>query len=214
MMKTEDLIGILAADHVPPAPLRLSRIAVAVLVVMAMAVALFLWRFGIRDALGQAVQRPVVAAKTLVPLAICAVALPMTLMRMRPGLGGAPRLRLLFLPPLLVAAGLWLWAFSALPPEVRFADVSPFSLTECLGFITAMSLLPLGLLLMLMRRGASPAPAWAGALAGLSVASGVAAGYSLFCVMDSPLFYVTWYGVAILIVTALGAVLGGRMLRW
>lgn len=213
-MKTDDLIGMLAADHLPPAPLRLPRIAGVVLVLMAAAVALFLWRFGVRDALGQAIQRPVVAAKMLVPLTICAIALPMALMLMRPDAGSFARMRGLFLLPLAVAAGLWLWAFASLPPDVRFADVSPFALTECLGFITAMSLLPLGALLLLMRRGASPSPARAGAMAGLGVASGVAAGYSMFCVMDNPLFYVTWYGVAILTVTALGAVLGGYVLRW
>jgi len=65
-----------------------------------------------------------------------------------------------------------------------------------------------------MRRGASAAPMRAGAMAGLGVAGGIAAGYSLFCVMDNPLFYVTWYGVAIAAVTALGGLAGGWLLRW
>jgi hypothetical protein len=51
-------------------------------------------------------------------------------------------------------------------------------------------------------------------MAGLGVAGGIAAGYSLFCVMDNPLFYVTWYGVAIAAVTALGGLAGGWLLRW
>lgn len=213
MMKTEDLIGILAADSAPPAPLRLSRIAVVVLGVMAVVVVLFLWYFGIRDALGQVVLRPEVAAKTLLPLAVCAIALPFALVQLRPGAAQAARLRWLALP-MVVAAGLWLWAFVTLPAGARFADVSPFSLTECLGLISSLSLLPLGLLLWMMRRGASAAPVQAGAMAGLGVASGIAAGYSLFCVMDNPLFYVTWYSVAIAAITALGGVMGGWLLRW
>jgi hypothetical protein len=213
MMKTEDLISILAADDVPPAPLRLARIAAVVLGIMAVALALFLWRFGVRDSVMQVMLRPAVAAKTLLPLALCGIALSFTLMQLRPGAVRAVRLRWLALP-LAMAAGLWLWAFSTLPEGVRFAEVSPFSLTECLGLISSLSLLPLGVLLLMMRQGASAAPVQAGAMAGLGVASGIAAGYSLFCVMDNPLFYVTWYGVAIAAITALGAVAGGWLLRW
>ena len=145
MMKTEDLISILVADEVPPEPLRLSRIAAVVLMIMAVAVTLFLWRFGIRDSVMQVMQRPVVAAKTLLPVALCGIALSFTLMQLRPGAVRAVRLRWLALP-LAVAAGLWLWAFSTLPAGVRFAEVSPFSLTECLGMISGLSLLPLGVL--------------------------------------------------------------------
>ncbi|MBA4351590.1 MAG: DUF1109 domain-containing protein [Rhodobacter sp.] len=213
MMKTEDLIGILAADSVPPPMLRPKRIAGLVLVVMAVAVTLFLWSFGIRDSVAQAMMQPQVAAKTLLPLALCAIALPFALVQMRPGAAQVVRLRWLAVP-LGVAAGLWLWAFVTLPPEARFVEVSPFSLTECLGLISGLSLLPLGVLLLMMRRGASAAPMRAGAMAGLGVAGGIAAGYSLFCVMDNPLFYVTWYGVAIAAITALGAVAGGWLLRW
>lgn len=213
MMKTEDLISILAADSAPPAALRPTRIAAVVLAVMAVAVALFLWRFGVRDTVAQAMMRPQVAAKTLLPLALCAIALPFALVQLRPGAAQVVRLRWLAVP-FAAAAGLWLWAFATLPSEARFADVSPFSLTECLGLITSLSLLPLAVLLMMMRRGASAAPMRAGAMAGLGVASGIAAGYSLFCVMDNPLFYVTWYGVAIATITALGALAGGWLLRW
>lgn len=212
-MKTEDLISILAADSAPPAPLRLTRIAAVVLVVMTVAVTLFLWRFGVRDAVAEVMMRPMVAAKTLVPLALCGIALPFALAQMRPGAVAGARLRWLAVP-LGVAVGFWLWAYATLPPGVRFAEVSPFSLTECLGFISSLSLLPLGLLLLMMRRGASDAPVRAGAMAGLGVASGIAAGYSLFCVMDNPLFYVTWYGVAIAAITALGGLAGGLVLRW
>jgi hypothetical protein len=51
-------------------------------------------------------------------------------------------------------------------------------------------------------------------LAGLAVAAGAATGYSLFCVQDNPLFFVTWYGAAIVIVAGLCALAGGRVLRW
>jgi hypothetical protein len=47
------------------------------------------------------------------------------------------------------------------------------------------------------------------------VAAGFATSvYSLVCTEDSPLFYVTWYGLGILLVAGLGAALGARLLRW
>jgi hypothetical protein len=54
----------------------------------------------------------------------------------------------------------------------------------------------------------------AGAVAGLA-ASGIAATfYASNCTDDSPLFVLLWYPLAIAIVTAVGYVAGGRLLRW
>ncbi len=211
-MKTDDLIGILAADSAPPAPLRPLRIAILVLAVMAVAVGLFLALIGVRGGLALALQRPEVIAKTLLPLVLCALVFPVALRQARPG---AEALRWGFmLLPLVAAAGLWVWAFAVLPPPLRFAEWMVWAVVECLGFILLLSLLPLGLFLALLHRGASTAPVRAGALAGLAVGCGIAAGYSLFCTKDNPVFYVTWYGAAVLLVTGLGALAGGRLLRW
>jgi hypothetical protein len=54
---------------------------------------------------------------------------------------------------------------------------------------------------------------------GLTGAAGVAAGlaaalYALQCTDDSPLFVATWYPLAILIVSLLGAAAAQRLLRW
>ena len=211
-MKTEDLIGILAADAAPPAALRPGRIALAGLLAVVVTVALFLGLIGVRPALGQALLRPEVAAKAILPLLLCVLVAPVALRQVRPG---AARLRAVRLSvPLSLAVGLWLWAFVALPPPMRFADWMPFAVVECLGLILLLSLVPLGLVLRMMGRGASTAPARAGALAGLAVGCGVAAGYSLFCTKDNPIFYVTFYGAAIGLVTGLGAVAGRRVLHW
>jgi hypothetical protein len=54
----------------------------------------------------------------------------------------------------------------------------------------------------------------AGAVAGLA-ASGIAATfYASNCTDDSPLFVLLWYPIAIAIVTAVGYILGKRLLRW
>lgn len=212
MMKTDDLIGLLAADATPPAPLRPGRVAFPVMATMVAVVVLFLALLGVRDGAAQVMLRPEVMAKTVLPLVLFATAMPFALRQLRPETG-RPRWGLL-VPPLALAAGLWVWAFLALPPPLRFAEWMFWAVAECLGFILLLSLLPLGLLLALMRRGASTDPVRAGALAGLAVGCGIAAGYSLFCTKDNPIFYVTWYGVAILSVTLMGALAGGRLLRW
>jgi hypothetical protein len=38
--------------------------------------------------------------------------------------------------------------------------------------------------------------------------------YGLHCSDDSPLFVVAWYGLAMLLVGAAGALAGHRLLRW
>jgi hypothetical protein len=211
-MKTEDLIGVLAADATPQPRLRPARIALLGFAAMVLVVGLFLGVIGLRDGLAEALMTPVVAAKTLLPALLCALVAPVALRQVRPGAEGLRTA--LVLVPLTVAAGLWIWAFATVPPVLRFADWMPVAVVECLGLILLLSLVPLGLVLRLMGQGASTAPVRAGALAGLAVGCGVAAGYSLFCTKDNPLFYVTFYGMAILLVTGLGGLLGGRVLRW
>ncbi len=61
---------------------------------------------------------------------------------------------------------------------------------------------------------ASSSPGLAGAVAGLA-ASGIAATfYAANCTDDSALFVITWYPIAILIVTTAGYLIGSKLLRW
>lgn len=211
-MRTDDLIGLLAADAQPSLPLRPARIGGATVAGILVVVAVFLALAGMREGLASVIQRPEVLAKTALPLILFALTLPWTLRQMRPD-AGSPRWGLVALP-LAVAVGLLVWALAVLPPALRFAEYMPLAVAECLGFILLLSLLPLGVLLGMMREGASASPVRAGAMAGLAVGCGVAAGYSLFCTKDNPIFYVIWYSVAVLLVTAIGALAGRRVLRW
>ena len=63
-------------------------------------------------------------------------------------------------------------------------------------------------------RTAPTRPVLTGALLGVAIGAGVAAGYALHCIEDSPLFFVSWYGLAIGIVGGVGGLLGHRLLRW
>lgn len=84
----------------------------------------------------------------------------------------------------------------------------------CLTAIPFFSLVPLGAFLYAMRDGAPASATWTGALIGLLSAGLGASFYALHCTDDSPLFVAFWYTIAIGVVTAAGALLGRRLLRW
>lgn len=210
-MKTDDLILTLADQPAPP-PLRPDRIGAAVLAVTGFCGALFLALFGIRDGLPGLWSQPLVLAKTLLPALACLLSLPALLALLRPG--GRVSRPALVVAPLLAAAGLWVYSFATLAPPQRFLKFTPFSIIECVGLILVIAAPALWVAVRFLGRGATTRPMLSGALAGLVVGSGAAAGYSFFCLQDSPLFYVTWYGTAIAITAAAGAWLGARRLRW
>jgi len=84
----------------------------------------------------------------------------------------------------------------------------------CLAAVPAFSLAPLMAVLAMLRSAAPASPAAAGAAAGLVAATAGALLYAFHCFDDSPLFVVTWYGLAVALVTIVGWLVGRRMLRW
>lgn len=193
-----------------PAPLRPALVALAVAGAILAGLALFFALFGLRPDPG-AMARPVVAAKALLPLALAGLALPLALVSVRPG----ARLPLWpLLVPAALAAGLFAARLIELPPQRLLPDLMGQTALACLISIVTLSLLPLAAGLALLRRGAPTRPVLSGALTGLAASAGTAAGYALHCTEDSPLFYVSWYGLALCLASALGAWLGHRHLRW
>ncbi|MFT3973648.1 MAG: DUF1109 domain-containing protein [Amaricoccus sp.] len=125
--------------------------------------------------------------------------------------------------------GRWRAALAAVPAGLAVAVVASLvhlpaaawrgamlggSAAPCLVLVITLALPVLGAVLWALRRGASPRPRLSGALAGLLSGATTASLYALHCTEDSPLFYATWYVLAILAVTGLGALLGPRVLRW
>lgn len=210
-MNTDELILSLAQKPAAPA-LHPGRIGLVMLAVTGLSIAVFLAVFGMRDGLPGLLAQPLIAAKTLLPALACLLALPVLLTLLRPEGRGSDLMRLLL--PLALGAGLWGLGFALRPAAERFADATLFSVVECVGLILVIGAVPLGTAMRLLQRGATVRPVLAGALAGLVVGAGAAAGYSFFCLQDNPLFYVTWYGVAIALLTGAGAVMGWRWLRW
>jgi len=105
------------------------------------------------------------------------------------------------------------WALTTTPPGGVPMAVQGKTMVWCLTMIPLLSVLPVTVLLLVLRRGATSRPRLAGAMAGLAGSAGAAATYALHCTEDSPLFYVTWYGLAMAVVTLAAAWIGGRVLR-
>lgn len=213
-MRTEDLIASLAREpRGTPAGSLTGGVGLAIAAGLPLAVVLFWLMLGPRPGLGAALSDPVTAAKTVLPLILGLLALVLSLRLARPaGRPGLPG-SLAFAVP-LVAAALVAGAVLTIPAAERLAVFVGHSIRVCLPSIVIISTPLLAALITALRRGAPEHPVRLGALAGLAAGGLAAAVYSLFCTEDSPLFYVFWYGTGIGIVTALGALIGSRALRW
>lgn len=211
-MRTEQLIAILSKDEVVPGPIpqRILLLAGAALVLAGFVATQIL---GMRGDLAQAMLAPVTAMKWLLPLGVALPALSAMLSLTRPQTSGVPVLRVALIVGIL--AGLWLLSsILSMPGELRWPAIRGSSMPQCLTAVVSISIIPLGLAFWILRDGASPAPIYCGACTGLAAGGLSAAIYALHCNEDSPLFFLTWYGLGILIVAGLGAIAGRYLLRW
>lgn len=208
-MRTDDLISALAADEVKPASVR-SRLAFLPLALL-VAGGLLLGIIGIRPDLGAALTSPVTALKNLLPLALGLVALMLAVRLARPGVS-VPVAGLVVFP--LVAAAVFAYGLTQMPVADWGRGLMGHTAAFCVPAIVLTALLPLVAAMRAMRAGASTDPQRSGALTGLACGALATAIYALHCNEDNPLFFVTWYGLAILIVAGIGAILGPRLLRW
>ena len=211
-MRTDQLIAAMEADTTRTRPVSAVLPAAVLLGMLAIAI-LFLPAMGMRPDLGAAIVRVQVMVKQAVPVLVAVGAFGAAVRLSRPGSGmGGWALVLAAVPALLavtVASELMI-----LPRPDWMPAMMGSSNGQCVGFITVMSLPLLAGTLWALRRGASTRPVLSGAIAGLLSGGAAAIVYSIHCTEDNPLFYAVWYIIAILVATALGALLGSRLLRW
>lgn len=211
-MKTDDLIRALAADTMRGADLRKTLMfgLVPALAIAAFAVWLTL---GFRADLGTALVTPVSAVRIVLTGILGLAASRLALLLARPEGGQTAR----FWPlaaVALAALGLLCWAYVTTPAEARQMATVGKTISTCLVAIPLLSVLPVAVLHYTLRQGATTAPLRAGFVAGLAGSGLAASVYALHCTEDSPLFYVTWYGLAIMGVTLVSTLIGARTLRW
>lgn len=211
-MKTEDLISLIAQDTRRPINLSYmlwSAVAIGALV----SGAAFFLTLGFRHDISQAVETVRFCFKFIVTLSLFATALTLVDPVIRPGRDLGRRRRLLLVAPILLLSATVL-ELLVTPSNLWLEKVVGHNALHCLTIIPALSAFPGAFLFLAMRQGATENPGAAGALAGL-VSVGIAATlYASNCFDDSPLFVVTWYPLATLIVVTVSYFAGNRFLRW
>lgn len=101
-----------------------------------------------------------------------------------------------------------------MPPSTWMPRLVGVNARFCLIVIPLLSIPPLVGFLAALRQTAPANPGLAGALAGLGAGGIGATLYASHCIDDSPLFVLTWYSLAIAIVTSVGFLAGRHLLRW
>lgn len=211
-MKTDDLIRGLAADARPTRGLG-TGLALGLAVGLAGASALFALMLAPRAGMPGLIAEPRILLKFAVTLSLAAAAGWTALRLVRPGARAGEAAWLLLLPPAVLAVGVAAQLLVT-PPESWMPGLMGHYALYCTTLVPLLSAPLLGAVLLALRRGAPSCPALAGAAAGLLAGGLGAALYALHCIDDSPLFVLAWYGVAIAIVTAAGALIGRRVLAW
>jgi hypothetical protein len=165
-----------------------------------------------RPDLSVAIATPRVAFKLLVMLTLIGAAGRFAFQMMRPEAKSS--LESVLIPILALLATGIAGELIASPPEAWWRLLIGSNALACLTLVPVLSLLPLAGILAALRYGAPSCPRFAGAAAGLLAGGIGGAVYAMHCSDDSPLFVMTWYGLSVAGVAALGAVLGARWLRW
>jgi hypothetical protein len=212
-MKTDNLIAALAADAPSVAKPIGRTLLLAVAVGAVGAAALFYYGVGFRLDMATAVATPRFLFKWLLTLTLAISAMGLVLHVARPGSIPATWLMALAIAPALLVVAM-IGELLVVPSAEWEARLMGVNATVCVVLIPILSAAPLVALIWALRQGAPTRPMLAGAAAGL-VAAGIGAFlYASHCRDDSPLFIATWYVLGTAMVTAFGALLGWRYLRW
>jgi hypothetical protein len=212
-MDTDQLIRTLAADNAHRAPRVGAVLTLSLLVAAPLSILIFATFLGLRPDVMTAMRNPFFDLKFAVTLSLAIPSIIVGLHLSRPEalMRGWGWLLLLPVGLLAVAIGGEMMMAPQMPMMTRLVGKNS---KVCLSAIPAMSLPLLAGALFGLRHGAPSHPALAGAIAGLLSAGLAATLYASHCTDDSPLFVATWYSLATALVTAVGALVGSRVLRY
>ena len=213
-MKTDELVRLLAAGVGASEPhAARCRYAVALAWGAFGTTLLMAIRLGVRPDIATAMRLTMFWVKLALPASLAVGALLAAGRLSRPGarLGRGPLA--LVVPVLLV----WLLAAIDLlqaAPEQRSSLILGATATDCLVYVTVLSL-PMMAGAFWAMMGLAPTRLWlAGAAAGLLAGATGALLYALHCPEMQASFIGVWYVAGMLIPTLAGAILGPNMLRW
>ncbi len=212
-MRTQDLIAALAADTPPRGPALGKGLAWAGLGGLVTACLVMQALLGIRSSFVASLVDPRFLFKFLVTGTLAAVMFRSVLALARPQTAAPGLPAVIWAPSALLACGVAAELF-LLPSTLWMPRLVGSNALQCLTYVPLISLVPLALVLLALRRGAAASPAAAGLVAGLASGAMGAFFYAAHCPDDSPLFVAVWYTLGIGIMGLTGAVLGSRALRW
>lgn len=213
-MKTDEFVDLLARSNAPvarePANRRFALALGWGLFGATLAMALLL---GVRPDIAAAMQLPMFWIKLGFPLLVAAAAYHASTSLARPG----RHARYVAVSLIALLAAIWLPAVMVLwqaAPDERAALIFGRTWLSCLIFIPLLSIPLLAGILWAMKGLAPTRLRAAGASAGLLAASLSAAVYALHCPELAAPFLAAWYVLGMAIPTAVGSLLGPRLLRW
>jgi hypothetical protein len=209
---TDELIARLSADLKPIRRMAMARLLIgATLVSTVVAVIAMLMLLGMRPDMETASATMVYWTKFGYALALGLLGLAATLVLARPdGRTSWPWLAIIG----LLAALLVLAVFQLAQAEDMMPLVMGSSILRALTYIPVLSLPMLLGVLLALRRLAPRNPTLAGFAAGIMAGGTGAWVYTFACDEAGMMFLALWYTLGIVIVGALGAVLGRFLLRW
>ncbi len=214
MKPHDDLIDALAADVRPVSPQAVGRqIALALVIGGGVSLVGVITVFGIQPGLDTFAHGVPLVVKSAYAIALAGIAIALTLIIARPGAGSRNDWRWLAAP----IAGLALLALAELAraPFDNWPDMlMGKSWSQCPWRIVALSVPVFVGLCVVIRRQAPTDLRAAGAAAGLLSGAVAATAYALACPESSAAFILVWYSGGIALATAIGALLGPKLLRW
>jgi hypothetical protein len=211
-MKTDALISLLATQAGPaPRAVAARRLWPAALMGVACSAGLALWVSGWVS--GRVLSLPAWWMKMGYALAVAGAAGFLAARLARPAARRALPTAALLVPALVMATLGLVQGLSAAPGE-GWAQMLGHSWRTCPRNVLLLSLPALAAVFWGLRGLAPTQPRLAGAAAGLFAGGLGAAGYALSCSEVAFSFVAVWYSLGMLLVAALGAWLGPRVLRW
>ncbi|MEM8698904.1 MAG: NrsF family protein [Pseudomonadota bacterium] len=202
-MKTEDLIAQLAGDR--PEPVASAFYGVGLLLIAMLAtMGLSVLLYGVRS------DGPTGGAWSVTIWAVLGIMALVSARRMR--LPEPPQ----WLAVLAPFAGLLLLllVLTGIAYSEGAALVRADHLIHCLQTVGLLAVMPFFAVSFLLRRGAPASPLMAGAMAGLVAGSVGALAYSISCPINDPMASLSAHTLTVLIIAALGALIGTRLYAW
>lgn len=212
-MRTDDLIEALAKDRTHAAPNPRVALGCAILGGALVAAFLFMSVIGYRPDIAAAAETYRFLFKFVFTLTLAATAIWLVFTIIRPEAAPGRRLLALAAAPVLLILAV-IAELLVIPSASWLPRLIGTNWWFCLTVIPALSIVPLVGFVAALKRAAPASPGLAGALAGLCAGAIGATLYASHCIDDSPLFVMTWYSIAIGLVTLLGYLAGRRWLAW